>query len=372
MVLGSNVTERGFVRDGSAERSGPSNSLPCLYSNNCIETALEKAGFLDAYRKKTAFILAENIAALVDAYGLEKIGFLTLTFPTKLTLKEANKRFHSFSTNFLHRIFPLAWLAVREWSPSGHLHFHLLGACAEDIRTGFGFGNYLEMSRISKRRGPKAEIRRLGRSLSPNPALKALWGELRAACPKYQFGRHELIPIRKSGRAVAYYVGGYIQKTLIFRPFSAKGARLITYSQGFPRRVNSHQFMWLTENTASWRRKVGIFAALHGVKDLAGLAERFGPRWSFWFRDLIETLNDGTLFDLRDLPRDRLIEFSALLVRPGPEISSPLHSLPPRAPMKDDGKLWEIPPPLRSVFIWHLKNWRSDREKIYKERNVVL
>lgn len=351
---------------------GRGPSLPCLYSNNCDEKITSKGKMLSGYRKKTAFILSENVAALVDSHGIEKVAFLTLTFPHSLTLKEANRRFHNLSRHVLDAVFPNGWVACREWSDSGRLHFHLVGACAEDVRTGFHFGNYLQMIHLSRRRGSMGAIRKLSRQLTPNPALSALWALLRQSCPKYQFGRSELIPIRKTGKAVAYYIGGYVQKGLWNRPATAKGAKLITYSQNFPKKVNSHLFMWATEGTASWRRKVGLFASLHGIKDLDGLSSRFGSRWAFWFRDLIETLNDGvSALNFESVLPARYSEVALLACRPIAVLAAdPFHSIPPRPPVKDDGTYFTIPLPLRSVFAFHVQNWATDRETIWNLKKI--
>lgn len=73
---------------GSAKRD-----LPCLYSNNCIETVetVEKqlpAGyenrksdkineFSTSYKKSTT-ALEMNVKAFIEVFGLNKVGFLTL------------------------------------------------------------------------------------------------------------------------------------------------------------------------------------------------------------------------------------------------------------------------------------------------------
>ena len=98
---------------GSAKRS-----VPCLNSNNCIdpsETGEIKQlpvchenpkgqslnEFSTSYRKSTA-ALEMNVKAFIETFGLDKVGFLTLTFADDVTEpKEAQRRFHSLRTNFL-------------------------------------------------------------------------------------------------------------------------------------------------------------------------------------------------------------------------------------------------------------------------------
>ena len=45
-----------------------------------------------------------------------------------------------------------------------------------------------------------------------NEALAAEWTALRTACRKYRFGGVELMPIKKTGEAVARYVAGLLRK----------------------------------------------------------------------------------------------------------------------------------------------------------------
>src|ERR1035437_4852543 len=85
-------------------------SLPCQSSNSSTETRNE----LSAYQRKNAYILKENLEALIEKFGIEQIGFLTLTFPNSLTLKQANTRFNSLATHVFGDLFP-AWVCVREF-----------------------------------------------------------------------------------------------------------------------------------------------------------------------------------------------------------------------------------------------------------------
>ncbi|MCB1660629.1 MAG: hypothetical protein KDI39_20610, partial [Pseudomonadales bacterium] len=53
-------------------------------------------------KKKAVFALKTNIAAMINKHGLNKIGFLTLTFADNVQChKEATKRFNSLATNVL-------------------------------------------------------------------------------------------------------------------------------------------------------------------------------------------------------------------------------------------------------------------------------
>lgn len=352
----------------------PGDSLPCLSSNNSIEGGSK----LSPYQRKNAYSINENLGFVVQKFGLGKIGFLTLTFPKKLSLKEANRRFNSLATNFLDKHF-VCWVCIREFTKSGRPHFHLIVVCHEEIREGFNFENYVRMNRLSRtdelRRKNSREIGLLSRSLDPTPALRSLWGALRATLPVYQFGRHELIPVRKSGAALARYVGGYIRKSMDFRPVEAKGARLISYSKTFPRKIVGHAWAFNTDGSRFWRQKVALFAETHGVKDMEGLKTRFGARWAWWFRDVIESYNLFPFLDrgcderriyLEGLDQDRI---PAEFWDNGGFLSA-LHAYRPKSP-EIDGK--PVPPPRRlaPVFGFHFSNWNKSREQIASELAAV-
>lgn len=343
-------------------------SLPCQSSNN----STEPLGELTPYQRKNAYSLAENLESLVECFGEEKIGFLTLTFPKNLTLKEANRRFNSLASHCLDSWFK-AWVCVREFTAGGRPHFHLVVACHEDIRAGFDFAAYMIMARLSsnpsRRRKNAARIKRLSRCLNPSPYLANLWRELRRVLPKYQFGRHELIPIRKSGAALSRYVGGYIRKSMEFRPIEAKGARLVTYSKKFPRRVVGHAWAWNTDGARVWRMKTALFAKLHGITDHEnGLKDAFGDKWAYWFRDVIASLNvfplgldcETSLAAVQTMDLERL---QTSIAERGEAAFTSLHLYPPRLP-EVDGKTLIPSARLRPIFAFHLQFWSATPDEV--------
>ena len=193
---------------GSAKRS-----VPCLNSNNCIEPdqtgenrqlpSSQYSGFKPenelnefstSYRKSTA-ALEMNVKAFIEAFGLDKVGFLTLTFADDVTdPKEAQRRFHSLRTNFLKRHFP-EYVCVYERTKKGRIHFHLLVNTRLNIRRGLNFrqiaaGNYK----------------------TANPYLRHLWTLLRENVGKYGFGRTELLPVKTNSKGLSRYVSKYIAK----------------------------------------------------------------------------------------------------------------------------------------------------------------
>jgi hypothetical protein len=221
--------------------------------------------------------------ALARAFGIEKLGFLTLTFADLvLEIKEGNRRFNSLNTHVIKERY-LRGVVVPERQKSRRLHFHLLVALRADIRSGADFEAF-------KRRDYR----------SANQALRSEWAFWRATAPRYGFGRHELLPVRSCAEGIARYVGKYISKHIRERAEADKGARLVRYlgfsqGQGKPTfRKASCRFGWNTDNGWLWRHKLAAFAERNGARDTEDLAKIFGPRWAYRLQAeiLAERLDD--------------------------------------------------------------------------------
>ncbi len=335
-------------------------SLPCQSSNN----SAERCPKLSPYQRKNAVIIRENLDWLIAIYGVHRVGFLTLTFAQFLTLQDANRRLNSMAKHVLSKHF-VCWVCVREFTKGGRPHFHLVVVCRDDIREGFNFENYLAMAKLwkTKRSGcSRRAASELSRRLNPTEHLRGLWASLRTALPIYGFGRAELIPIRKP-QAIAFYVGGYIRKSMEMRPESAKGARLVSYSESFPRKINSHAWQWNTDLTHLWRRKLECFAKLHGITEYEGLGKAFGPKWAFWLRDLIESMSLRSFtecsFDLRVVEMNSLDpeRFNESLGFHGFNLATSMHHYRPRPPMDEKGRSFYPPRALADVFAFHCRSW---------------
>lgn len=237
---------------GSAKRS-----VPCLNSNNCIdpsETGEIKQlpvchenpkgqslnEFSTSYRKSTA-ALEMNVKAFIETFGLDKVGFLTLTFADDVTdPKEAQRRFHSLRTNFLKRHFP-EYVCVYERTKKGRIHFHLLVNTRLNIRRGLNF------SQIAA-----------GNYKTANPYLRHLWTLLRENVGKYGFGRTELLPVKTNSKGLSRYVSKYIAKHINSRLPEDKGYRLVRTSidkKAVWKMANSN-FSFLSKGSKEWRRKL--------------------------------------------------------------------------------------------------------------------
>ena len=215
---------------------------------------------------------------MAGRWGLERLGFLTLTFAQHVTdRKEAQRRFNNLTTGVLRDRYPDGFIRVYERQKSGRIHYHLLVVLDRDVRTGadfeaFGQGDY-----------------RTG-----SPYLRAEWAFWRKTAKVYGFGRTELMPIRSTEEGIGRYVGKYIGKHHASRKEEDKGVRLVEYSRGG--RMATTRFGWSTENAAHWRAKVRLFAQImrsrhgHLINDMGDLTRTLGPRWAYYYRDFIYSL----------------------------------------------------------------------------------
>lgn len=170
---------------------------------------------MSAGQRKTAYALLANVQLLIERHGINRIGFLTLTFARHVVaFKQAQEALHSLMTGVLKRRYQ-KYIVVMERMTSGRIHYHLLVLLSEDIRTGFDFaavesGKYQSASRF----------------------LRNKWKFWLATASNYGFGRTELKPIKGTSAGVARYLAKYISKHLAKRLPEDKGARLVRYSKG--------------------------------------------------------------------------------------------------------------------------------------------
>ena len=252
-----------LLAPGSAaeRREAPPDDLPCLNSNNA-DGGDEGSGRIRGMGRKVAFALTENIKALAKEFGVQRLGFLTFTFPDHVTdPKECNRRFSNLRRRALSRYSK--WIAVRERQSSGRLHLHLLVVSDNDIKTGLDF----------------AEIKK-GNYRTAGPYLRSEWAFWRKAAKKYGFGRTELMPIKSTTHGIARYVGKYIQKNLDCRTDADKGARLVSYSKGAGL-IKANGFAWNSPRAWLWRKKLAQVASKCGIKDSDDLKRSFGARWAW-------------------------------------------------------------------------------------------
>ena len=281
---------------------------------------------LSGSQRKTAYALRANAETLVRKCGLNSTGFLTLTVGdyhcrqhgkqipkfksfcpvcnrAKIKAKmdfigisdpvEASRRINNLNRRFLPGVFLMA-IIVTERHKTGCIHFHLLGGLlsAADIRTGIDF-----------------EAIKRGDYRTAPPALRAIWETMRAVLPEYGFGRHELLPIKKTGDAVAAYIAKYIEKNVCNRTAADKHKKMVRYMGWEKEQLKPNEFEWNGKRAEAWRIKTSQLFHLAGcelrdlevnpprhVKEACALAagkirpkmldgsdikRKFGPRWAF-------------------------------------------------------------------------------------------
>jgi hypothetical protein len=286
-------------------------ALPCLYSNNSIEggqgvpvglpeetpqVVADKVNILQSNHRKTAALLAWTVKELAEVHGLEKLGFLTLTFADHVTdPKEAQRRLNSLLSNVINDRYG-SWVRVFERQVSGRIHYHLLVVLGDDIRTGFDFAGIAQ-----------------GDYHTACPALKSEWAFWRECARSYGFGRTELLPVKSTSEGIARYVGKYISKHIEHREERDKGVRLVAISKGA--RVGSTRFAWATDKSFLWRRKLKLLASVLGVSEVSQMASKYGARWAYKLKDVLarfqlneypsfeHALADGRGFDEIDVLR---------------------------------------------------------------------
>lgn len=215
--------------------AGNAGRFPCLNKNNSIETQ-KKPNFneMTTAHKKSEYALKLNTEAFVSTFGLNNVGFLTLTFSDDVQdPQEAQRRFNSLRTNFLKRHFK-HYIRVIERTKKGRIHYHLVVATPHDIR----------------------------RNRKRNPFIREYWKLLRENLPKYQFGRSELLPIKKNKKATARYLSKYIGKHIGNRLPEDKAIRLVQTSQDKKmswKTVQNCTFQFVSKGSQSWREKLSRF-----------------------------------------------------------------------------------------------------------------
>jgi len=243
--------------------------LPCLNSNNSTGT-----NELSTQHRKSSYQLKQSVSRLAAKYGLDYLGFLTLTFADHITCpKEAQKRLNSLMTHVIRERYQ-DYICVLERQKSGRIHYHLVVALKYNIRKGVNF-NELNKQRYT----------------SVGSSLRTEWAFWRTAARKYRFGRTELLPIKSNDEAISKYVGKYISKHIEKRESRDKGVRLVRYSSGA--RNGTTNFSFLSPGSREWRRKVKVFAQSVSlgtgieVNSLSDFTRALGPRWAWAYREAI-------------------------------------------------------------------------------------
>ena len=357
-------------------------ALPCLYSHNSDKGSDEPShNKLRGSHKKGAEVLQNSVQALVNAYGIENVAFLTLTFKREdgyADMKEANRKFDNLRRRKLTQFEP--WGGAVERQTDEAIHYHLIIHVGRDIRTGFDWDTYLKACDLgfqvhrAKKTGQaglyrklKARHRKLtaAYSRSATPYLRQLWAFWREACENYGFGRSECVPVRSNAEAIGKYVGKYISKNIAARSKKDVGKQLLRGSKDF--KNSSQIFMWNTPRTYLWRKKTEVLGMWIDEPNILNFGRKLGPRWAFHLQDAILSI------DLTKRKGGFLYPSAEHAIADGHEVN-PKHEGPIRIECKgwEDGKseivIEEFPkggvnlPPRGDWTVTDIPSWEMSEE----------
>ena len=231
---------------------------------------------------------------MVKKHGLNNVGLLTLTFGVPGSgrgsqatrelrelakdLEFVQKRWHSLNTNIIRKRY-FDWICIPEPHKDGVWHLHVVVALKIDIRTG------TDVETLTNYDLPY--WMRRGKHLR-NEALAAEWLALRQIACKYRFGRIELLPVKKTGEALARYLAGYLSKSFKLVP-AGKKSRLIRLSRSLSRDFNMTFSIWSLGNLI-YRMRLKMAASMLHFEDYSDFSNYFGPRWNYYLGDLIAAI----------------------------------------------------------------------------------
>lgn len=229
--------------------------------------------------------MRENVAEFFKVFGLENVGFITLTFPDNVvSSRESSRRFNSFKTHYLNLHYP-NWILVRERQKRGAWHYHMLVDYGSDIRTGFDF-DALDNKKYKK----------------ISSQLRKSWTRLNLRAKRYGFGRCEgPIPIRTTVEQMAKYVAKYLAKGLGERAPEDKGVRLVSYSQKFRRRCASPTSWAWSGRSKAWRSSLDRWASVCGFVNFRQFKEVYGEKWAYRLSDYLFDLTPYSDADIKEI-----------------------------------------------------------------------
>lgn len=231
-------------------------------------------------KSKQADALRLNVRHLVQTFGVERIGFLTLTvgdwmqgpmqpgqkrpFIPLCDRPEAEKRFHRAMQHIRKRY--QCGVTVTERTDNDGIHWHLVVVVGADIRSGIDFA---AIARCDYRSAPDR--------------LRLEWKWWRENGERWKLGRHEMLPCKVNGDAIGAYVGKYVGKGWNARAPGDKGHRSVRYFGFKP--PYGVRICRCTARAGAWReacRQVAILCKLHGVEVTQENIRSFkGAKWAW-------------------------------------------------------------------------------------------
>jgi hypothetical protein len=253
-----------------AEPAGTGGCLLYQKNNNCIIGA----------QKRSAYAVETNIVELVKRHGVDRVFEFTVTTPDNCVQHwDFQERWHSLFTNELRKLF-VAGVYVKARQERGALHLHAAVVMPFAYRNPSCF----PWDEVKHRCYKHVDVR-----------LRRLWSEIRDVLPRYRFGRHTLLPIRKTGLAYGRYLASYYAGNFLQRDERDEGARRWG-TWGSAHRC-SCTFAFLRSVT---RTIVASYAHDLGFRDYGDFRKVLGPKWG---RVLFPKHEDGRHFLSREAVR---------------------------------------------------------------------
>ena len=244
-----------------------------------------RGSILNRRLTRAQVLLFHELDLFIDHVGIQNIGFLTLRFYPKLRDKvKAQRKLKRFCDKVLaHHCGH--WICTWERHRDGTLHVHLAIDCKVNILTGYD-----------------ADLDTMGLA-NPNENLRRLRRVLHQNTMKYGFGgfrRHDLEPPWGRDSMISYLLNKLSCRK---RRMAGKGMRLIKYSTGFSRYLNSKsKCMLLTPYNRRLRRFAGMVAAKLGCEDEDALAAVLGdwPKLLWMYRMEFQEWTNTNILDRLD------------------------------------------------------------------------
>ena len=238
-----------------------------------------------SFTAKKCDSLAINVKSFAKRYGIERLGFLTLTFGENLKdPREAQRRYKNLSRTW-RRDKPFKVLVkVVEEQKRGAIHYHLLVLMDKDIRTGFDFQAFARAGEAYTK-GYRKEGNRWTKiyASKASPHLKEMWAYNRKKCESHGFGRAELAPIEYPNN-IGSYLGKYLVKGDNYMGGNGQKVRVrqLTYARDI-RRVANPNFSWVSnpKGLPPFRTYLKKWAEFRGYENVDEIKRDYGKHWSF-------------------------------------------------------------------------------------------
>lgn len=212
-------------------------------------------------------VIAGEAREMIKRAGLGRIGFLTLTYAEALEYWECQERWNSLRTNIISKRYSPCIIGLH-LSPMGRWHWHGIVTCQGQI-----LDDQTDVQAIMD-----------GHYGSANPWLREEWRFLREVCPKYGFGRHQLVPIIKTAEHAAVYLASELGRA----DDQLTGKRRVRFVGLKGKRSYSMQRGWVSGSGGAWRDAVRDFCKYYGIVNQDDMLRRFGKRWAFKLKDWIQ------------------------------------------------------------------------------------